>query len=108
MTAMPVCSVASVVSDSATLWTVAHQAPLSMGFSRQGHWSGWPCPSPGDLSDPGMEPSSPAWQANKFLTAESPGKPTTIIQTVKAHHEKDLDASSLGVGNIFVSCMNFS
>ena len=41
-----------------TLWTVAHQAPLSMGFSRQEYWSGWPCPPPGDLSDPGMEPRS--------------------------------------------------
>ena len=38
----------------ATLWTVAHQAPLSMGFSRQEYWSGWPCPPPGDLPDPGI------------------------------------------------------
>ena len=49
----------SVVSDSATLWTVAHQAPLSMGFSRQEYWSGLPCLSPGDLpSLPRDEPSS--------------------------------------------------
>ena len=46
----------------ATLWTVAHQAPLSMGFSRQGYWSGLPFPSPGDLSDSGIEPRSPALQ----------------------------------------------
>ena len=46
--------------------------------------------------------------AGKFFTAESPGKPITVIWTVKRHHEKDLDAYSLGVGNIFVSCMNFS
>ena len=38
-----------------TLWTVAHQAPLSMGFSRQEYWIGLPCPSPGDLPDPGIE-----------------------------------------------------
>ena len=38
----------------ATLWTVAHQAPLSMGFFRQGYWSGLPFPSPGDLPDPGI------------------------------------------------------
>ena len=40
-------------------WTVAHQAPLSMGFSRQEYWSGLPCPPPGDLPDPGTEPMSP-------------------------------------------------
>ena len=42
----------------ATLWTIAHQAPLSMGFSRQECWSGLTCPSPGDLSDSGIEPTS--------------------------------------------------
>ena len=42
----------------ATLWTVARQAPLSMGFSRQEYWSGWPCPSPGDLPSPGIELAS--------------------------------------------------
>ena len=40
-------------------WSVAHQAPLSMGFSRQEYWSGLPCPSPGDLPDPGIKPRSP-------------------------------------------------
>ena len=49
----------SVVSDSfATPWTAAHQAPLSMGFSRQEQWSGLPFPSPGDLPDPGIKTSS--------------------------------------------------
>ena len=43
-----------------TPWTVAHQAPLSMGFSRQEYWSGLPWPPPGDLPDPGIEPVSPA------------------------------------------------
>ena len=42
-----------------TLWTVAHQSPLSMGFSRQQYWSGLPCPSPGDLPNAGIEPVSP-------------------------------------------------
>ena len=42
----------------ATLWTVAHQAPLSMGFSRQEYWSELPFPSPGDLSNPGIKPES--------------------------------------------------
>ena len=40
------------------LWTVTHQAPLSMGFSKQEYWNGLPCPPPGDLPDPGMEPGS--------------------------------------------------
>ena len=44
----------------ATPWTVAHQAPPSMGFPRQEYWSGLPFPSPGDLPNPGMEPWSPA------------------------------------------------
>ena len=52
----------SVVSDCATPWTVAHQAPLSVEFSRQ-DWSGLPCPPPGDLPNPGMEPGPPALQA---------------------------------------------
>ena len=49
-------------------WTVAHQAPLSMGFSRQEYWSGLPFPSPGDLPDPGIEPRSPTLQADSLLT----------------------------------------
>ena len=44
------------MSDSATLWAVARQAPLSLGFSRQEYWTGLSCPPPGDLSDPGIEP----------------------------------------------------
>ena len=59
----------------ATLWTVAYQAPPSMGFSRQECWSGLPFPSPGDLPDPGMEPGSPALRADA-LSSEPPGKPT--------------------------------
>jgi len=55
-----------------TPWTVAHQAPLSMGFSRQEHWSRLPFPSPGDLPNPGIEPMSPALQANSFLTELNP------------------------------------
>ena len=41
-----------------TLWTIAYQAPLCVGFSRQGYWNGLPCPSPVDLPDPGIEPTS--------------------------------------------------
>ena len=52
-------------------WTVAHQAPLSMGFSRQEYWSGVPFPSPGDLPNSGIEPKSPvspAWQMDAELS----------------------------------------
>ena len=56
-----------------TPWTVAHQAPLSMGFSRQEYWSGLPTPSPEDLPDSGIEPGSPALQADA-LPSEPPEK----------------------------------
>ena len=58
----------------ATLWTVAHQAPLSMRFSKQEYWSGLPFPSPGDLPNLGIEPTSPALQVDS-LPSEPPGKP---------------------------------
>ena len=54
----------SCVQLFATPWTVASQAPLSIGFSRQEYWSGLPFPSPGDLPKPGIEPRSPALQAD--------------------------------------------
>ena len=64
------------------LWTVAHQAALSVEFYRQEYWSGLPFPSPGDLPDPGIEPGSPALEADA-LTSEPPGKPKTK-QSLKA------------------------
>ena len=67
----------SVVSDSATSWTVARQAPLSMGFSSQEYWSGLLCPPAGDLPNPGIKPislMSPAL-TGRFFTTEPPGKP---------------------------------
>ena len=70
-----VCSVTSVMSNS--LWpqrTVAHRAPLSMGFSRQEYWSRLPLPPLGDLPDLGIKPGSPTLQADS-LPSESPGKP---------------------------------
>ena len=60
----------------ATPWTVDCQAPLTIGFSRQGYWSGLPCPSPGGLPDPGIETRSPALQAVS-LPSEPSGKPVT-------------------------------
>ena len=63
----------SVVSNSAVAWTIAHQPPLSMEFSRQEYWSGLSFPSPGDPPDPGIKPVSPAL-AGGFFNIELPGK----------------------------------
>ena len=60
--------------SSATPWTATYLDPLSMGFSRQEYWSGLPFPSPGDLPDSGIEPGSPALQADA-LSSEPPEKP---------------------------------
>ena len=81
------CVTCSVVSSSATPWTVTFQAPLSMEVSRQEYWDGLPFPSPGDLPNPGIEPECPAWQADSspseppgsnpeilLVTGENPGK----------------------------------
>ena len=71
------CYLASTVSGGlvakscptlATPWTVAHQAPLSMGFSRLEYWNGLPFTSPEDLPDPGIKPRSPTLQADSSLT----------------------------------------
>ena len=59
----------SHVQSFATLWTIAHQAPLSMGFSRHEYWSGLPCPSPGDLPPLGIEPVSPVLAGRFFTTS---------------------------------------
>ena len=69
-----VCKLLSRVQLFATPWTVAHQAPLSMRFSRQEYWSELPCLSTGDLPDPGIKAGSPALQADSSLS-EPPGKP---------------------------------
>ena len=61
----------------ATPWTVAHQAPLSVGFSRQEQWSGLTFPSPGNLPNSGIKPRSPKLQADT-LPSEPPGKPATL------------------------------
>ena len=67
-----------------TPWTVAYQPPLSMGFSRQECWSVFPYPSPGDLPDPGIEPGSPALQADALLS-EPPGKPKSLLILLLCH-----------------------
>ena len=63
----------------ATLWTIACQVPLCLGFFREEYWSGLPFPSPGDLPDPGIKPGSAALQADS-LPSEPPGKPFLLKQ----------------------------
>ena len=72
--------VLSRVQLFATPWTVVHQAPLLMEFSRQEYWSGLPFPSPGNLCNPGIEPTSPASPtlADGFFTTVLPRKPRKI------------------------------
>ena len=71
------CSVLSRVLLFVTPWTVAHQAPLSMGFSRQEYWSGLPCSPPGDFPNPGIKSLSPESPAltGRFFTTEPTGVP---------------------------------
>ena len=68
-----------------TPWTVAHQAPLSMGLSRQVYWSGSPFPSPGHLPDWGIEPGSPALQSDS-LPSEPPGK---LLRAKRTDHGQE-------------------
>ena len=78
----------SVASDSFVLpWTVACQAPVSMGFPRQENWSRLPSPPPGDLPNPGTEHASPAL-AGRFFTTELPEKPiNTLISFFRSFWE---------------------
>ena len=72
--------VAKLCLTLVTPWTVACQAPLSMGFSRQDYWRRLSFPSPGDLPDPGINPGSPALQADSLLT-ELQGKPIIMCKS---------------------------
>ena len=73
-----VCCCCLVAKLCLTPWTIAHQAPVSMGFSRQEYWSGLPFPSPGDLPEPGVEPASSVL-VGRFFTVEAPGKPSCLV-----------------------------
>ena len=84
------CWVTSVMSDSVTLRTVTHQAPLSMGFFRQEHWSGLPCPPLGDLLNPGIEPTSfmsPALTSGFFTTRDTWEAHLVHYYTPKLHFD---------------------
>ena len=78
----------------ATLWTVAHQAPLCMGFSRQEYWSGLPIPSPANLPDSGIEPESPALQADS-LPSESESEVAQSCPTLCDPMDCSLPGSSV-------------
>ena len=86
--------VTSATSDSATLWTVAHQAPRSVGSSRWEYWSGWPCLPPGDLPHPGIEPissSSPVLAGRSFIISAlgkplCSSKPPCLLETLGKLH----------------------
>ena len=84
------------MSDSfATSWTIAHQVPLSLGFSKQEYWSKLPLPSPGDLPDPGIEPKSPEFQADSFLP-EPPGNGHDQLLTTFSASFHSLEKWGLG------------
>ena len=95
-----VIQLCSCVRLFATPWTVAHQGPLSMGFSRQEYWSGLPFSSPGDLPDPGIKLTSPTL-AGRFFTPELPGKHprqpkvTGLLSVYPVEAEIETTASSL-------------
>ena len=81
----------------ATLWKIARQAPLSMGFSRQEYWSGLSCPPPEDLPDSGIESTSlmsPACQAGS-LSLAPPGKPILALQRPHVQADSEEIASCL-------------
>ena len=75
----------SVMSNSVTPWTIAHQAPLSIEFSNQEYWNVFPFLCPGDLPNPGIKPaaSMSSALAGRFFTTEPPGKPSTTVLLLK-------------------------
>ena len=102
-----VLSCFSLVWLFVALWTITHQAPQSMGFSRQEYWSGWPCP-PGDLPDPGIEiesPVSPALQEDSLLLSHwgSPREaPDTINKTNQTKIVLSVFLLTLGMWELWI------
>ena len=79
----------SHVRLSTTLWTVACQAPLSMGFSRQEYWSGLPCPPPGDLPDPGIKAVSPVTPALQVDSSTLSHRGSPYSRIIKCNYTKE-------------------
>ena len=91
MNVLNVLSHLSCVRLFATPWTVAHQAPLSMGFSGQEYWSGWPRPPPGDLPDPGIQSASlasPALAGGFFTTSATWEAQMYLLCEIKLNWER--------------------
>ena len=94
-----------------TPWTAAHQAPVSMSFSRQGYWSGLPFPSAGNLPNPGIEPRSPVLQEDSLLT-ELQGKPNVrqvpnfIFSIPMINNSSTLEGSSLSSLYMISDCVS--
>ena len=86
----------------ATLWTAAYKAPLSMEFSRQEYWNGLPFPSPEDFPHPGIEPRSPALQADA-LPSEPPGKPLVYKGPSYMNKKKSNEPIKIGKRNEIVN-----
>ena len=83
------CTCSVVFQLFLTPWTVAYQAPLSMGFSRQEYWSGLPLPTPRDLPDPGIEPASlasPTWAGRFFIILPQVLRLQELVMDRKAWH----------------------
>ena len=93
--------VLSHVQLFATPWTVARQAPLALGFPRQEYWSGLPFPSPGDLPDPGIEPTSPALQAGS-LPLSHQGGPQLFSVPVTTSSSLLMQVGMTGAGGLFL------
>ena len=87
-----------------TLWTVAHQTPLSVGFSRQEYWHGLPCPPPGDLPNPGIKPASPrspALAGGFFPTNATWEATTSCMMWPKKKNKEEVEPSSRGLCGLF-------
>ena len=93
----------SVLADSATPWIVACQTPLLVGFSRQEYWSGLPCHLPGDHPNPGIEPRSPAQEADS-LPSEPPGKSSQCFchwgKATRSRSPRDQEITSQAKQNV--------
>ena len=84
-----------------TAWTVAHQAPQYMGFSRQEYWSGWPCSPPEDLTNPGSEPvslMSPALAGRFFTTTATLETQNGILCSHKKEWDFAICSNTVGLG----------
>ena len=95
------------MSDSfVTLWTIAHQAPLSMGFPRQQYWTGLPFPSSGALSDPGIKPHLLHWQVGS-LPLSHLGEPLGKVMVSKSGKRADACGLTDGLkSHVFMPILN--